>query len=203
MAEGGIIVITSLKDCDKAFMDRVRGCKVENENGELVDVPVIYINPDEELLVETYPCFVVMRVGAYPDVSRWNNGVYYSDPSYNSNGEVVDVVKQDAPQPYALYYAVKLFYQYPQDGADMTFHILNRFKRGAYLEIDNEPYDLSYVSYRNQQSNYKDFGEIKDKDIKQFVEQYQYRLDIDIAPRSIGRVKISRETNFNIYKKDE
>lgn len=192
-----------MKDCDKAFMDRVRGCYVDDEDGNIVKVPVLYISPDEELKLERLPAFVVMRTGAYPDVSRWTNNVYYSDPSYNGNGEVVDVVKQDSPEPYALYYTIRLYYEYPQDGANMSLHILNRFKRGAYLEIDKVPYDLSYVSYRNPQTSYKEFGEFKDKELKQFVEQYQYRLDIDLAPTTRGRVKVSRQTEFNIYKKED
>lgn len=196
-------MITSLKDCDKAFMARVKGCYVENEHGLSEEVPVMYISPDEELKLERLPAFVVMRVGAYPDNSRWTNNIYYSDPSYSSNGEIVDVVKYDAPEPFALYYSIRLYYEYPQDGAEMSLHILRRFRRGAYLEIDNQPYDLIYVDYRNPQTSYKEFGEFKDKELKQFVEQYQYRLNIDLAPTTKGRVKISRETEINVFSKDE
>lgn len=194
-------MITSLKDCDKGFMDRVKGCMIEDEDGNLVQVPVLYMNPDEEETIEDYPAFVVMRMGAYPDTSRWTNNISYTDPTYNNQGELVDVAKHEAPQPFAIYYSVRMYYQYPQDGAVMSLYIMQRFHRGAYLEIDKVPYDLSYVSYRNPQTSYKEFGETKDKEINQYLEQYQFRLDVDLAPVTKGRVKISRETDFNIDTK--
>ena len=173
-------MIESLMDVDKAFKEALMGLKVEDADGNLVDVPVCYINPESQFEVMKYPVFVIYRSGAYPDPARYSNDTYRVSTEYYSNGNPKSAQDIKNPEPYKIYYNVRLYYNYQVDGLSMNSYLMRKFKRGAYLEICGDKYDIDMVSYKNPNSTYREFGDIKENKEREFVDQYLYSIDINI-----------------------
>ena len=186
-------MITDLSQCDEALINKLKGLIIEGE-----EVPVLYISPEKEFVISKYPSIVIYRSGVYPDNYRWTNDKFYDNLTFSEDGTPLSVDEREAPIPYNLYYGIRIYYKYQEDGARLSTYINSVLKRGAFVEIGGDKYDIVFVSYKNPNATYKDFGEQKEKEDREFVEQYLYRLEIelDIAQRTTK--KLSKELIMNI-----
>ncbi len=173
-------MITDFSQCDEALINKLKGLIIEGE-----EVPVLYISPEKEFVISKYPSIVIYRSGVYPDNYRWTNDKFYDNITYIVDGIPISIDEREAPIPYNLYYGIRIYYKYQEDGARLSTYINSVLKRGAFVEIGGDYYDIVFVSYRNPNATYKEFGEQKEKEDREFVEQYLYKLEIelDIAPR--------------------
>jgi hypothetical protein len=190
-------MIDRLSQCDEALLNKLKGLMLPNELGVITEVPVLYIDPEKELQLETKPAIVIYRAGVYPDNNRWTNDLFYDNLQYAENGDLVQVDERDAPDPYNVYYGIRLFYEYQEDGVELNNHIMKILRRGAYLNIGEYKYDMFFVSYRNPDVTYRDFGEIKENEQRTFVEQYLYRVEteLDNATRITKRTSLELVVN--------
>lgn len=186
-------MVTDFSQCDEALINKLKGLIIEGE-----EVPVLYINPEKEFVISKYPSIVIYRSGVYPDNYRWTNDKFYDNLTFSEDGTPLSVDEREAPIPYNLYYGIRIYYKYQEDGARLSTYINSVLKRGAFVEIGGDKYDIVFVSYKNPNATYKDFGEQREKDDREFVEQYLYRLEIelDIAQRTTK--KLSKELIMNI-----
>ena len=181
-------MITDFSQCDEALINKLKGLIIEGE-----EVPVLYINPEKEFVISKHPSIVIYRAGVYPDNYRWTNDKFYDNLAFNEDGTPLSVDEREAPIPYNLYYGIRIYYKYQEDGAKLSTYINSVLKIGAYVEIGGDYYDIVFVSYRNPNATYKEFGEQKEKEDREFVEQYLYRLEIelDIAQRTTKKLSTS------------
>ena len=178
-------MITDFSQCDEALINKLKGLIIEGE-----EVPVLYISPEKEFVISKYPSIVIYRSGVYPDNYRWTNDKFYDNLTFSEDGTPLSVDEREAPIPYNLYYGIRIYYKYQEDGARLSTYINSVLKRGAFVEIGGDKYDILFVSYRNPNATYKDFGEQREKDDREFVEQYLCRLEIelDISQRTTKRL---------------
>lgn len=168
-------MITDLRQVDQAFKDKLEGLKI----GDKV-VPVIYINPEGEFKLEEYPAIVVFRSGAYPDDERWYNDVIRYDYEYWANGAPKSSKEKPNPLPYNIYYSVRLYYDYQGDGVQLNTHMMRTLHRGSYLPIGDDKYDVLFVSYKNPNATYREFGVVKENKDREFIDQYLYKVEINL-----------------------
>lgn len=185
-------MVTDVSQCDSAMIAKLKGLEIDGK-----EVPVIYIDPEKEFVTSSYPTIAIYRIGMYPDDYRWTNDLFYDNLKYSIDGVLDTIDEREAPAPYNLYYGIRIFYEYMQDGATLNTFLSYRLKRGAYIEIGGDYYDINFVSYRNPESTYKDFGEQKEKERREFIEQYMYRLDIELDLASRTTKKVSKELIIN------
>jgi len=178
-------MITDFSQCDEALINKLKGLIIEGE-----EVPVLYISPEKEFVISKYPSIVIYRSGVYPDNYRWTNDKFYDNLTFSEDGTPLSVDEREAPIPYNLYYGIRIYYKYQEDGARLSTYINSVLKRGAFVEIGGDKYDIVFVSYKNPNATYKDFGEQREKDDREFVEQYLYRLEmeLDISQRTTKRL---------------
>ena len=198
-------MITSLSSCDEALVDNFRGLKLTNEDGELREVPVVFISPQKEFepkdIQDKLPCIVVFRNGVYPDIYGWrfDNSTYIVDVEYDKDGRPLRGKEVKATEPYNIYYGIRMFYEYLEDGADLNFFITKKTRRGSYVVIDGEGYDMEFLSYKNPEGTYRTFGEVKEKEIKSYSDQYLIKLKADmILDDSEKEVIFNQQTKFNL-----
>lgn len=173
-------MITSLRQIDGAFKKHLEGLTITNAEGEEVLVPVHYINPEGEFQCEHYPAIVIFRSGAYPDQSRYSNNTYTISEDTSESGRLRSRKVIKNPEPYQIFYSVRLYYNYQSDGEAMNTFMMKQFKIGAYLEIEGGKYDTYLISYKNPNSTYREFGIIDEKKGREFIDQYLYRVDINL-----------------------
>lgn len=193
-------MIKDFSQCDGAIINLLRGVKA---NGE--EVPVIYINPEKEFVIAKYPTIAVYRAGIYPDNWRWTNDKFYDNISFDEEGNPISIDEREAPIPYNVYYGIRIYYQFQEDGMEINSQLLYILRRGAYVEIDGIKYDLEYVSYRNPNATYKDFGEQKENEDREFVEQYMYKLEVELDGAERVSKHLAKELviNVDVTKKEE
>lgn len=174
-------MITSVEQVDTALAGKLVGLVIDD-----VTIPVLFINPEGEFQAETYPSIVIYRSGIYPDNNRWTNDKFYDDIVELVSGEITAAVR-DAPVPYLVYYGVRLYYDYQQDGVALNNHLLKILKRGQFLTVLGDNYDIEFVSYKNPSATYREFGIVKGNEKVEFIDQYLFRIPIDIddSTRSI------------------
>lgn len=185
-------MISDFSQCDEALVKKLRGLVIDNE-----EVPVLFVSPEKEFVTSKLPSIVVYRSGVYPDNFRWTNDKFYDNITFNEDGIPISVDEREAPIPYNLYYGIRIYYEYQEDGAKLSTYINSVLKRGAFIEVGGDQYDIVFVSYKNPNATYKEFGEQKENKDREFVEQYLYRLEIelDIAQRTTK--KLSKELIIN------
>lgn len=178
-------MITDFSQCDVALIDKLKGLIIDGK-----EVPVLYIDPEKEFVASSYPSIAIYRSGIYPDNFRWTNQKFYDNYTFNDDGTPATVDEREAPVPYNIYYGIRVYYEYQEDGATLSTFINSVLKRGAFIEVGGDPYDLVFVSYKNPNATYKDFGEQKENEVREFVEQYLYKLEmeLDIAQRTTKQV---------------
>lgn len=206
-------MIRTIEQCDEAVVKHFSGLKLEDGDGNLREVPVVFVSPQKEYSVDSdgsefeiikdmLPCFVVFRNGIYPDVYGWryDNSVYYEDVVYDpKTGKPISGNEVKATEPYNIYYGVRAYYSYHADGAEMNFFLTRKSKRGSYVIIDKEGYDLDFLSYKNPEGTYRTFGEVKEKELKCYTDQYLYKLGADfILDDEKKPVKFNKENKFNL-----
>ena len=184
-------MITDFSQCDEALINKLKGLIIEGE-----EVPVLYINPEKEFVTSKHPSIAVYRSGVYPDNYRWTNDRFYDNLAFNEDGTPL-VDEREAPVPYNLYYGIRIYYKYQEDGAKLSTYINSVLKRGAYIEIGGDKYDILFVSYKNPNATYKNFGEQREKEDREFVEQYLYRLEIELDISQRTTKKLSEELIIN------
>ena len=185
-------MITDFSQCDEALINKLKGLIIEGE-----EVPVLYINPEKEFVTSKHPSIAVYRSGVYPDNYRWTNDRFYDNLVFNKYGTPLSVDEREAPVPYNLYYGIRIYYKYQEDGAKLSTYINSVLKRGAYIEIGGDKYDILFVSYKNPNATYKNFGEQREKEDREFVEQYLYRLEIELDISQRTTKKLSEELIIN------
>ena len=183
-------MITDLKQVDQAVIDKIKGLQVQDSTGLMKDVPVLYINPEGEFKPESYPSIIVYRSGAYPDFTRWSNDSYVVEETYAEDGSLRSISEIDNPEPYLVYYSIRLYYTYNGDGVVMNNHLMKTFKRGAYLPIEGDKYDVSMVSYKNPNATYREFGVIKENQEREFTDQYLYKAEINLYDGVVKDTKV-------------
>ena len=189
-------MITDFSQCDEALINKLKGLIIEEE-----EVPVLYISPEKEFVISKYPSIVIYRSGVYPDNYRWTNDKFYDNLTFSEDGTPLSVDEREAPIPYNLYYGIRIYYKYQEDGARLSTYINSVLKRGAFVEIGGDKYDIVFVSYKNPNATYKDFGEQREKDDREFVEQYLYRLEIELDISQRTTKKLSKELIINVNTK--
>lgn len=185
--------ITDITQCDTALIEKLSGLKVDDGQGNMIDVPVVYIDPEVEFVASVLPTIAVYRAGIYPDPYRWTNDKFYDNPVYDENGELVSVNEREAPDPYTIYYGIRIFYEYQIDGALVNKHLLTKLRRGAYLSIGGDLYDVLFVSYKNPEATYRTFGELKENEQREFYEQFLYKVQIELDNATRAEVKVSKD----------
>lgn len=192
-------MIEDFRKVDNAILQKLKGLQVLNEYGELTDVDVIYINPEVEFKVSKYPAFIVYRQGIYPDNYRWTNDKFYDNPQYDETGNLVKVDEREAPDPYNIYYGIRLYYEFQKDGVKLNQHIMSKLRRGSYLDIDGSQYDVFFVSYRNPEATYRTYGQLQQKNQREFYEQYLYKVEIELdnATRETVPISLGLVSNIN------
>lgn len=207
-------MIREIEQCDRAIVEHFKGLKLEDEDGNLREVPVVFVSPQKEfsdkddyfeIVKDMLPCYVVFRNGIYPDVYGWryDNSTYYEDVVYDEKtGQPISGYEVKATEPYNIYYGLRAYYKYHEDGAKMNFFITVKSKRGAYVIIDEEGYDFDFLSYKNPEGTYRTFGEVKEKELKYYTDQYLYKLGADlILDDSKVPIVFNKEVNFNLNTK--
>jgi len=189
-------MVTDFSQCDEALINKLKGLIIEGE-----EVPVLYISPEKEFVISKYPSIVIYRSGVYPDNYRWTNDKFYDNLTFSEDGTPLSVDEREAPIPYNLYYGIRIYYKYQEDGARLSTYINSVLKRGAFVEIGGDIYDIVFVSYKNPNATYKDFGEQREKDDREFVEQYLYRLEIELDISQRTTKKLSKELIINVNTK--
>lgn len=189
-------MITDFSQCDEAMITKLSGLSIDGK-----EVPVIYITPEREFRPSVLPTIAIYRAGVYPDNRRWTNDKFYDNPSFRDDGSLQTLDEREAPIPYMIYYAIRIFYEYQEDGARLNSFINTVLKRGAYAEIGGECYDIVFISYRNPEITYKDFGEQKENEEREFVEQYLYKLEIELDVANRQTVGVSKELIIKTQQK--
>ena len=147
------------------------------------------------------PCIVVFRNGVYPDVYGWryDSSTYIIDVEYNEQGLPIRGKEVKSTEPYNIYYGIRIYYEYLEDGADMNFFVTKRTRRGSYVVIDGEGFDLEFLSYKNPEGTYRTFGEVQEKEIKTYQDQYLFKLKADLVLDDTETpVPLNRQTKFNL-----
>jgi hypothetical protein len=160
------------------MLEKLKGLIVTGDEGD-IEVPVIYINPDAEFKAESYPAFVICRSGAYPDVYRYSEDKYY-EYTYDSSGNPTSALERNNPEPYNIYYSIRLYYTYQRHGMELNTHIMKTLRRTAYLDIDNDTYDILFVSYKNPNATYREFGKFKEDQPDESIDQYLFRIEMNL-----------------------
>lgn len=169
-------MITQLSQVDRAVQNALAGLIIDG-----VEVPSLYINPEDvsEFKADNYPSIVFYRSGAYPDVYREITDKIYA-PIFDQDGFVTSVNEKSNPTPLNVYYGIRLYYKFNEDGAYMNTFILQKFPRVSAINIDGELYDIVFVSYKNPNATYREFGVIKKNEPREFTDQYLYRVEINL-----------------------
>jgi hypothetical protein len=195
-------MISDFSKVDEAFISKLKGLQVTDELGALKDVPVVYIDPEPEFQVSEFPTIVVFRQGIYPDPSRWTNDIFYGDIVYDdATGNPISTTKRDAPDPFNVYYGIRLYTQYNQDSVILNQWLMSKLRRGAYLDIEQEQYDVFFLSYKNPEATYRTFGDQPENQQRQSYEQYTFRLEIELDNALSSAVKLSQQLINNVHTK--
>lgn len=198
-------MIKSLQVCDEAIVNNFKGLKLLDGSGKEREVPVVFISPQKEFKLQEInsmlPCIVVFRNGVYPDVYGWryDSSTYIIDVEYNEQGLPIRGKEVKSTEPYNIYYGIRIYYEYLEDGADMNFFVTKRTRRGSYVVIDGEGFDLEFLSYKNPEGTYRTFGEVQEKEIKTYQDQYLFKLKADLVLDDTETpVPLNRQTKFNL-----
>lgn len=198
-------MIKSLQVCDEAIVNNFKGLKLLDGSGKEREVPVVFISPQKEFKLQEInsmlPCIVVFRNGVYPDVYGWryDSSTYIIDVEYNEQGLPIRGKEVKSTEPYNIYYGIRIYYEYLEDGADMNFFVTKRTRRGSYVMIDGEGFDLEFLSYKNPEGTYRTFGEVQEKEIKTYQDQYLFKLKADLVLDDTETpVPLNRQTKFNL-----
>lgn len=177
-------MITTLRQVDEAFQKKISGCKIGDK-----EVPVYYIDPEGEFTPEVYPAMAVFRSGAYQDFNRYSNDTFEFDVVLNSEGNKQSSKRSPNPEPYNVYYSIRLYYNYQSDGTDMNTFVMRTLNRTAYLPIDGDKYDVGFVSYKNPNATYREFGVIKENKEREFIDQYLFKVEMNLDTGIVEELK--------------
>lgn len=167
----------NIGDYNVAIYEKLSGLQLLDGNGVLVDVPVIYQNPEDEFFTKILPSIVFFRCGFTPDPKRRTNDIF------KESIDEYTVRVMPCLEPINIYYMIRYYYQYQTDGIILHKHIINKLGlKHSTLEIKGELYDLFYKSYNISGFQYKDYGELEVGE-REFSEQFIYVLEgvIDLS----------------------
>lgn len=183
--------VKSLVEVDEAFYNKLIGCNIDGK-----EVPVVFISPTSEIQHEEIPSIVIYRNGVYPDMYsyRWDFSPIYTNIDINN----LVATRKDSPMPYLVYYVIRVYYEYQEDGAKLNYFVTNKLRRGSYLTINGFDYDIEFVSYSNPGAGYKNFGEFDPQDKKLFYDQYLFKVSVDLdLSEQEEQVKLTSNIIFN------
>jgi len=219
-------MITDFRQVDEAMKSKLEGCKLIR-NGIEFTVPVVYIDPEKEFrkvipgedlsnceldennqvifnqgdyYAYTQPTIAFYRAGIFPDNERWDNNTLYDNPEYDNTNSLIGMTGRRAPDPYLIYYGIIFYYDFQQEGVLINRHIINSLRRGAFLTIEGDSYDVFFLSYRNPNTTYKDFGDMQEKEVRLFSEQYLFKVEgeLDLGVRKPKKVVRILNRKFSI-----
>lgn len=173
--------LTSLVDLDTAIRNNLEGCIVAGEA-----VPVVYVNPEEEYVSETYPCIVFYRAGMVSGKSRISIDPLKDNPVYNEEGTLVQCDVRNAPMPVDVLYVIRLFYNVQEDNSALNIHLLRRFPfppNPCYVTVNGVKYDLLFDGQSVPRAMDKAFGEVdlsSEKEQRIFYEQYFFWCEVNV-----------------------
>lgn len=184
-------MITSIEQCDKAIIESLRGLVIDDK-----PVPVHYISPQKEFKPVSLPAIAVYRSGSFPNFGRW---VYrFRQDNFREENGVLTFDEYEPPTPFDIYYGIRIYYDKGIHGAKLNTFIVNKFRRGSYLVIEDDYCDLFFVNYFNPNSTYKDFGEFTEKAVREFTEQYLYKLEISLINNDIIEKDEDRDNSTKV-----
>jgi len=183
-------ILTDLSLLDTAIMERLSKCIIDNKF-----VPVTYINPEEEFMIEEFPSIVFYRTEITRGYGRLISNYKLRDNFvYSSEGNLIQMDLRDAPLAIDVIYIIRLYYQYQEDGMLLNNFILKTFPPPpipCYITVDGEDYDFFFESHSIPKSLDDKFGKFegaafnKKKMEREFCEQYIYwcAVDLDLFDR--------------------
>lgn len=177
-------LIKSIQQIDEAVINAIKAFAIIDSS----EVPVVFLNPEEEYSIETYPQIVVYRIGEFRDGKRIFLPYFYDNYQYDGSHILTEVDQRESPLPVNFMYAVRLYYNYHIDGTVLNLALLKRFPhmpKPSYITIDGYDYDFVFWNHRLFQSGKDDFGRIQLKRAEEeriFCDQYMYDFcaDLDI-----------------------
>ena len=176
--------IKSLSDLDAAFKGLLEGYKVPvlpfvtpPAVQATATVPVNFIQPDREIMLEHYPAFVIYQSGIRPDNSRWITGMDRIG-TVEVDGSLSDIVEREYPLPFVVYYTVRTYSLHKRQGAYMASYLMTKLRRGAAVTVDGFSYDVFPVRSTNPSATYREFGDQKLNKPDVNYDQFLYRVEI-------------------------
>ena len=195
--------IPTLDDYNLAIQQKLKGLELTRENNTIKEVPVYYGNPEPEFRVKEVPSIVFYNSELVIDTSRWTNDRMITDIEKDMENNPDSILELNHPEPFNIIYFFRYYFKYQEDGNIILAHILNRFPRVSYLEINNDKYDIFYEGQADPMVGYKNFGEQSEK--REFVKQVQYKLEALLEVDNLGvRKKVAKEVpRLNVFKRGD
>lgn len=185
--------ITSFDQVGLALIEKLSGLTIDER-----EVPVEYFDPDLDLGEAEYPLIVIYKTAEMPDNQRWGIDPIRDNPKY-VNGKLESTDVRDHPEPWNLFYAVRLYTDYQQDLDTLKFFFRKKFPRIAYLEIEGVKYDVFHVDFSIPSSEYRDFGTVEEGK-REFSEQYLIKVEVNLDLSDRVTVPTAKEFHFNIHR---
>ena len=195
--------IPTLDDYNLAIQQKLEGLKIIGDNNIIKDVPAYYGNPESEFKIKEVPAIVFYSSEMVVDTSRWTNDRLITDIEKDEENNPDSILELNHPEPFNIIYFFRYYFKYQEDGNIILAHILNRFPRVSYLEINNDKYDIFYEGQADPMVGYKNFGEQSEK--REFVKQVQYKLEALLEVDNLGvRKKVAKEVpRLNVFKRGD
>ena len=173
-------ILNNISVLDEALIEKLEAVAFIGETTP-TPIPIIYVHPEEEFVAETFPSIIVYRLAQIRDGQRITLSKFRDKYVYDKDGKLTTLDERESPLPVKFLYAIRLYYEYNSDGAEMNLLMLRNFPpqpKPCYLTIDGYDYDLVYISHSLLQSGGEaDFSTIKFKEIDErriFCDQYMY-----------------------------
>ena len=179
------MLLNSIVKLDEAIINKIASHAFLGSTTP-ISIPVYYINPEEEFVIEEFPSIIVYRIGNVRYGSRIFLPKFRSDYKYDEQGKLEAISERESPLPISFLYVIRLYYEYNEDGAEMNIMMLKHFPpqpKPCYITIDGVDYDLVQIHHKLLNSDDKQFGLIKYKEkdkTRVFCDQYMYFCDTDL-----------------------
>ena len=193
--------ITSFEEIDRAIYEKLTGLVIDGEV-----VPVNIYQPDLDLEDANLPMIVVFRSYESQDTRRMisyneirDSAVILTDDDGNEYPDSFAI--RDEPEPWNIYYTIRLYAAYHQDMNAMKWHFRKAFPKVAYVEIKGVKYDVFHVTFDLNWSGLREFGKMEEGK-REMVEQYLIRLEASLDLSDRRTVKTAKELHINVQSSD-
>ena len=199
-------ILDNITSLDEALMEKLEAIAFIGESTP-TPIPVVYIHPEEEFVIETFPSIVLYRIAQVRDGQRITLSKFRDNYVYDNNGKLTTLDERESPLPINFLYTIRLYYEYNTDGAEMNLLMLKYFPplpKPCYVTIDSIDYDLVQISHSLLQSGgEKDFSTIKFKEVDErriffFLYMYFCEASLDIfaaeTKKTVKEIIIASQT---------